>query len=171
MENIENELNKIEVSDLLTSNDDIDKIQNYDLTVEIIGFIDGMESSRIVGNNQQYKLFKFYLNNESGRRVQVVAWNDEIDRILVHVRPNYIIHLDGVQARPPKVSAFNNGTTNFELLIKSHNQINNLGEYKPQQNFEDNPQLIKMTDLYNSLSQRDNRVNYKMINSEFSKQN
>lgn len=57
---------------------------------EIIGYVDGIESPRLVGNKQQYKFFKFYLNNGNGRRVQVVAWNDDIDLIEHHILSNYV---------------------------------------------------------------------------------
>ncbi|KAL0098825.1 hypothetical protein PUN28_020770 [Cardiocondyla obscurior] len=75
--------------------------------LKIIEFINGMESPRIVGNNQQYKILKFFFNNGTGR-----------------------------SPRPLKVIAFNN-ETNFELLIRNHTQINNLGEYRSIQNFYD----------------------------------
>lgn len=57
---------------------------------EIIGYIDGIESPRIVGDKQQYKVFKFFLNNDNGRRVQILSWNDEIQRILPYVNPNHV---------------------------------------------------------------------------------
>lgn len=57
---------------------------------EIIGYIDGMESPRIVGNKQQYKVFKFFLNNGNGKRVQVIAWNEEIEKIIHHIVPNHV---------------------------------------------------------------------------------
>jgi len=57
---------------------------------EVIGYIDGIESPRIVGNKQQYKFFKFYLNNGDGRKIQMVAWNDDIDYILPLIMPNYV---------------------------------------------------------------------------------
>lgn len=57
---------------------------------EVIGYIDGIESPRIVGNKQQYKVFKFYLNNAKGKRLQVVAWNNDIDNILHHIMPNHV---------------------------------------------------------------------------------
>lgn len=57
---------------------------------EIIGYIDGIESPRIVGNKQQYQVLKFYLNNGSGRKIQVIAWNEDIDDILHHLQPNHV---------------------------------------------------------------------------------
>jgi len=57
---------------------------------EVIGYIDGIESPRIVGNKQQYKFFKFYLNNGNGRKIQIVAWNDDIDYILPLIMPNHV---------------------------------------------------------------------------------
>lgn len=49
-----------------------------------------MESPRIVGNNQQYRFFKFYLNNGKGKRVQVVAWNEDIDNVAPFILPNCV---------------------------------------------------------------------------------
>lgn len=57
---------------------------------EVIGYIDGIESPRIVGNKQQYKFFKFHLNNGNGRKIQIVAWNDDIDQILPLIMPNHV---------------------------------------------------------------------------------
>lgn len=36
---------------------------------EIMGYIDGIDAPRLVGDKQQYKFFKFYVNNGHGRRV------------------------------------------------------------------------------------------------------
>jgi len=41
-----------------------------------------------VGKAQHYRLLKFILNNNSKHRVQVVAWNAEIERIEFHLQPN-----------------------------------------------------------------------------------
>jgi len=43
--------------------------------------VDGIKSPKLVGGKQQYKFFKFYLNNGIRKRVQVVAWNDNIDYV------------------------------------------------------------------------------------------
>ncbi|XP_036143664.1 uncharacterized protein LOC118645886 [Monomorium pharaonis] len=88
--NLERELEKIDPTELLTKNEELDAIQIFDSTVEIIGYIDGIESPRIVGNNQQYKILKFFLNNSSGRRIQIVSWNDDIDRIIPYIIPNHV---------------------------------------------------------------------------------
>lgn len=58
---------------------------------EIVGYVDGLEAPRCVGATQQYKFFKFYLNNGSGKRVQVVVWNEDIERIESHIKSNYVI--------------------------------------------------------------------------------
>lgn len=56
---------------------------------EVIGYVDGIEASRIVGRSPRYKFFKFYLNNGAGRRIQIVAWNEDIDRIEHFIRSNF----------------------------------------------------------------------------------
>lgn len=55
---------------------------------EIIGFVDEIEGPKLVGKAQCHKLLKFMLNNNSQHRVQVVAWNKEIERIAFHLKPN-----------------------------------------------------------------------------------
>lgn len=58
--------------------------------------MDGIEAPRFVGNNQQYKFFKFYLNNGKGKRIQVVAWNEFVKKVDLHIQSNnvsYIIFL------------------------------------------------------------------------------
>lgn len=57
---------------------------------EIIGFIDGIEAPRYVGENKQFKFFKFFVNNGCGKRIQIVAWNDEIDRIEHDIKLNFV---------------------------------------------------------------------------------
>jgi len=52
--------------------------------------VDGIEAPCIVGNNQQYKFFKFYLNNDNGKRIQIVAWNENIDIVETYIQSNYV---------------------------------------------------------------------------------
>lgn len=59
---------------------------------EIIGFVDEIEGPKLVGKAQGHKLLKFMLNNNSQHRVQVVAWNKEIERIAFHLKPNRVIN-------------------------------------------------------------------------------
>ncbi|XP_026829641.1 uncharacterized protein LOC113562967 [Ooceraea biroi] len=136
------------LSDLFTSNEILDNIQIFDSTVEVIGFVDGIESPRIVGSNQQFKIFKFYLNNGSRRRIQIVAWNEEIETILPYVIPNKIVHLDGVQTRVPKISTFNNGNMPYELLIRTNTVLSHLGDYEPSQ-IVNTPIEVKLSDILN----------------------
>jgi len=39
----------------------------YNCLSEIIGYVDGIESPRYIGTKQQYKFFKFYMNNGKGK--------------------------------------------------------------------------------------------------------
>ncbi|XP_039311975.1 uncharacterized protein LOC120359231 [Solenopsis invicta] len=135
---------------LLTKNDELDEIEVFDSTVEIVGYVDGIEAPRYVGSNQQYKFFKFYLNNGSGRRVQIVVWNEEINRIEPHIRSNHIIHLDGAQARTPKISHFNNGNVPYELLIQPNTILCTLGKYNISNVTSNSPQRVKFSELLNT---------------------
>ncbi|XP_029169825.1 uncharacterized protein LOC114939632, partial [Nylanderia fulva] len=96
---------------------------------EIIGYVDGIEASRSVGNNKQYKFFKFYLNNGNGKRIQIVAWNVNIDLVENYIQTNRIIYLDGVQAKPPKVALYNNvleGYIKTNLSSIHNNKLNKI---------------------------------------------
>ncbi|XP_070171020.1 uncharacterized protein [Polyergus mexicanus] len=105
----------------------------------------GGESPRLVGNKQQYKFFKFYLNNNNGKTVQVVVWNEDIDHVDVD-----IIHLDGVQARTPKITNFNNGDVSYELLIRNNTVVTNLGKFEPICTLNDKPVLTKLREILNT---------------------
>lgn len=59
----------------------------------MIDYVDGIESPRYVGTNQQYKIFKFFLNNGNGRPIQILAWNDDIDNIEHKIKTNYVSFL------------------------------------------------------------------------------
>ncbi|XP_024891762.1 uncharacterized protein LOC112467401 [Temnothorax curvispinosus] len=135
---------------LLSSNEVLDNVKIYDSTVEIVGYVDGIESPRLVGDKQQYKFFKFFLNNANGRRVQVVAWNEEIKNVESLIIPNHIMHLDGVQARAPKHANFNNENVAYELHIKSNSIINSLGKYEPTSSSSHGPIPILLKDVMNS---------------------
>lgn len=52
--------------------------------------MDGIESPRYVSTKQQYTFFKFYLNNGSGNRIQIVSWNNDIDYIQHHITVNHV---------------------------------------------------------------------------------
>jgi len=56
----------------------------------VIGFLDEIEGPKIVGKAQHYTLLKFMLNNNSRHRIQIVAWNNEIERIQHHIQPNKV---------------------------------------------------------------------------------
>ncbi|KAH0553357.1 hypothetical protein KQX54_001854 [Cotesia glomerata] len=53
-----------------TSNEDISAMQPGQ-SVELIGFVDEVEASHLAGS---HFVFKFLLNNNNGKRVQIAAW-------------------------------------------------------------------------------------------------
>lgn len=52
--------------------------------------MDGIEVPRYVGDQQQYRVFKFYMNNGNGRRVQIIVWNDDIKNVEPNIKLNYV---------------------------------------------------------------------------------
>lgn len=65
-----------------------------------------------------------------------------------------IIHLDGTQARPPKIAQFNNGNMPYELLIKSNTTISNLGKFEPMEIVYTTPEKIELSDVLNATKNR-----------------
>ncbi|XP_071652868.1 uncharacterized protein [Temnothorax longispinosus] len=148
--NIVNDLKDNEnLINLLTPNEVLDNIQIFDSTVEIIGYVDGIEASRTVGTNTKYKFFKFYVNNGNGRRIQIVAWNDDIKPIEQLIKTNFVFHLDGLQAREPKMNIYNNGNVRYELLIRKNTVITNLGKYYPKLE-QINPKKVLLNEVANT---------------------
>lgn len=146
--NLQEEVERIKSSDLFTPNDVLDSIKMNE-PVKVIGFIDKMDPPRIVGDQQQYNVFQFSLNNDNGKRVQVISWNDEIKRVLPHVKLNHIIQLDNIQARPPKNPSYNNGNVNYELVIRPNTIIKNMGIHVPKNTLNE-PTLTELTDIANT---------------------
>lgn len=54
--------------------------------------MDEIEGPKIVGKTQHYTLLKFMLNNNSRHRIQVVVWNEQVDRIKHHLQPNRVFN-------------------------------------------------------------------------------
>lgn len=150
---VPNKNNKSEIINF-ASDEMLETIQVEDSTVEIVGFVDEIDGPKNVGKEEMYTLLKFLLNNNSRHRIQVVAWNEEVERVKHHLQPNRIIHIDGAKAKIPKVSDFNHGTLPFELIIRSNTIINSLGEF----NIKDNIQIkhvpiIELIDIPDYLNQ------------------
>ena len=57
---------------------------------EVVGYVDGIEVPRKVGDKNQYKVFKFYINNGKGRRIQVIVWNDDIKDTKPLIKLNHV---------------------------------------------------------------------------------
>ncbi|XP_029167408.1 uncharacterized protein LOC114945156 [Nylanderia fulva] len=63
-----------------------------------------------------------------------------------------IIHLDGVQARTPKISRYNNGNVPYELQIQSNTTIFNFGKYNMERTNLIEPELVEFCDVMNTSS-------------------
>ncbi|KAH0561266.1 hypothetical protein KQX54_015615 [Cotesia glomerata] len=61
------------------NNDDIKEVDpdnNMDIE-QLVGYVDEIEACHMAGKNL---LFKFILNNNNGRRLQIIAWEGEAER-------------------------------------------------------------------------------------------
>ena len=48
---------------------------------EICGWVDVLESPKLVGPDQKCNMIKFVLNNNSEKRIQCLAWQGEVERV------------------------------------------------------------------------------------------
>ncbi|XP_036138969.1 uncharacterized protein LOC105839978 [Monomorium pharaonis] len=85
-----------------------------------------------------------------GERVQVVAWNNDIDNIEHHIQSNHIIHLNEVQARPLKIAQFNNGNLPYELQVQASTIIINKGKCIPMSFTDTKPVYVQFNDIFNT---------------------
>ncbi|XP_043464041.1 uncharacterized protein LOC122499652 [Leptopilina heterotoma] len=109
----------------VSSDEMIEKVKIFDSTVEMIGVVDVIEAKQVVGKNTKYMIFKFFIKNNGGHRVQVKVWNDEIQRVEHLIKMNMFLHIDGASAKPQSIGKFNEGTVPYELLIQSNTVITN----------------------------------------------
>ncbi|XP_071641859.1 uncharacterized protein [Temnothorax longispinosus] len=141
---------KVKGTNMLTADEDLEHIQMYDRTVEIVGYVDGIEAPRKIGDDKQYKFFKFYLNNGKTKRIQVVVWNEIIESVEFHIQPNSIIHLDGALARPPKFAHYNSGNVPYELQICSNTVVSSLGKYEFNTVSDVLPERVEFNEVINT---------------------
>ncbi|XP_043287938.1 uncharacterized protein [Venturia canescens] len=135
-ERTDREIKAGEKKPLFSSNEAIDAINVFDSTVEVIGFIDACESPKTVGSTKKYKIMKFVINNGAGRRIQCLAWEDNVKKVVDVIGINKIIHLDRVAAKKiePK---YNLGNVDFELSIRQSTEIIEKGWYKTNEGGQD----------------------------------
>lgn len=60
------------------------------------------------------------------------------------------MHLDGVQARIPKIASYNNGNVPFELHVRGNTILTILGKYDLSESLNNLPKEIEIKDILNS---------------------
>jgi len=63
-----------------------------------------------------------------------------------------IIHIDGANAKKPKISEFNQSTLSYELIIRSNTFINNIGAFDLRKINTVQLQLVKLADICEHLN-------------------
>ncbi|XP_043467574.1 uncharacterized protein LOC122501877 isoform X1 [Leptopilina heterotoma] len=110
-----------------TSSEEIEEIQFWDRTVEIIGSVENIIPRKATGATE---LLKFYLSNQNGKYIQCVVWGPtDINALEDHIVLHEILHIDGAWARVPSRVEFNKGNVPFELQLFSSTIINSLGQH------------------------------------------
>ncbi|XP_043474310.1 uncharacterized protein LOC122506282 [Leptopilina heterotoma] len=109
----------------MSTNEAIDAVEFWDKTVELIGYVSSVVPRRSAGKTE---CFKFYLNNNYGRKIQCVVWGkDDIDVLQDKIGKNAILHIDGACARVPAKPEYNYGNVRFELQLSAKTVINQVG--------------------------------------------
>ncbi|CAL1685287.1 unnamed protein product [Lasius platythorax] len=129
-----------DVNDLFTPSETLDNIQLNDYTIKIIGYVDLIVPTRRVGS---YDIFKFVLNNNDGKLVSIVVWDENIERIQRHIEINRVIYLDGVKAQDGTSYPDNKGNVSYQLHVRDNTAICNLGIIRLPDNM---PEYTELSD-------------------------
>ncbi|KAH0540101.1 hypothetical protein KQX54_012730, partial [Cotesia glomerata] len=71
-------------------------------------------------------VFKFVIANDDGTRIQILSWDDEINRVIPFIIIGSTIHIDGAFSKPidNKNRCYNSGSVDIELKVESNTKIN-----------------------------------------------
>ncbi|KAJ8677607.1 hypothetical protein QAD02_013394 [Eretmocerus hayati] len=111
----------------LTSLDFLNSIKPMDAANDIIGIVTVVHDQRVVkdrGGNE-YLLFKFLIKCDGDYEIPVTAWDEDISRIKPLIKPDYIIHFDGVFARSQDPKYSDDGKL-FVFTVRSNTRVNTL---------------------------------------------
>ncbi|CAL1685286.1 unnamed protein product [Lasius platythorax] len=163
-----------DVNDLFTPSETLDNIQLNDYTIKIIGYVDLIVPTRRVGS---YDIFKFVLNNNDGKLVSIVVWDENIERIQRHIEINRVIYLDGVKAQDgiirlpdnmPEYTELSDALmTNRRIVLKGYIKTNFAEYYNEVPSNDDNFGCGSITDGTYKLEchiQSFNDNDYKQLN-------
>lgn len=78
-------------------------------------------------------IFKVFLANDNGEKLQLISWNDEVRMIEPKISVNNILHLDGVYVKPSQRGKYNSGSEDYELVVQSNSKINVLGRRESEE--------------------------------------
>ncbi|XP_074111252.1 uncharacterized protein LOC141535293 [Cotesia typhae] len=105
---------------------DFKDLTAYDSTCELVAYVEGIDGPKIVGTNR-LMIFKVFLANDNGEKLQLISWNDEVRMIEPKISVNNILHLDGVYVKPSQRGKYNSVSEDYELVVQSNSKINVLG--------------------------------------------
>ncbi|KAL7295200.1 hypothetical protein TKK_0011506 [Trichogramma kaykai] len=74
--------------DLMENNTTFDRLQDGDLSGEVVGYVTDIYGSMTVGRLRKYQLFRFILDNGYGQKLLILIWDDLIN----HYAPNITLN-------------------------------------------------------------------------------
>uniref|UniRef100_A0A1Y1KMN4 Replication protein A OB domain-containing protein n=1 Tax=Photinus pyralis TaxID=7054 RepID=A0A1Y1KMN4_PHOPY len=115
---------------VFTTNEEIDAFQPGDNTIEITAYVDCVEGTKCVGVNKK-TLFKFIINNDNGRRIKVLLWEEAAKRYESNISNRQIIHIERALYLPchPTYYRKENDLLPFEISFTKNTTLIILGTY------------------------------------------
>ncbi|KAB0792784.1 hypothetical protein PPYR_14743 [Photinus pyralis] len=113
----------------MTTNEEIDAVDVGDNTMEIIAYVDSIEGIKYVSKNKA--LLKFIINNGTGRRIRVLAWEENAKSYENKLSIHQIIHIQrGLFLRVnPNYFRKEENLIPFEISLTKNSKVDFLGKY------------------------------------------
>ncbi|XP_057338160.1 uncharacterized protein LOC130676151 [Microplitis mediator] len=128
----------------MTSNDKFDRLEVGCNFIKITGMAEDIEGLRKLSRSKT--LFRFVMNNGTGRRIRVLAFDEDAIEVQDKIKPNGIYSLTRLRCAAVNLQYFKeaDGVLNQELHITSKSKVTKLGSRQT------NPvevKLVKMSEI------------------------
>ncbi|KAH0549705.1 hypothetical protein KQX54_012797 [Cotesia glomerata] len=136
-------------------------IKLYSTMIEIVGVINQIFApigASVGPTHKDSTVFKFVISNNENDKIQVITWDEDINRIINLIEIGSIIHIDGAFAKKiGQFSKLNKGTVPLELVIQSNTKISILGRANVhhQENEDNNDYpVVQINECYQYLREK-----------------
>ncbi|KAH0546750.1 hypothetical protein KQX54_014669 [Cotesia glomerata] len=107
-------------------------IRPFSSTIDVVGVINEIFASKRVflkSLNKETTVFKFVIGNNENDKIQVITWEEDINRIIDLIIIGSVIYIDGAFSKIIDLNDKNNyGTVPVELVIQTNTKIKIFGK-------------------------------------------